>query len=493
MVSWYYVAVFAWYVLFRYIRLIVNCISHWTFKPVPIAENPSYTSQDVTIILPTIATGGDSLRDTISTCLKSEPYELLLVTIDANSEALTKMANEINAKKIRVLSIREANKRRQMCRGIPEVVTRITIFVDDDVVWPEKVLPWMLAPFEDPKTGGVGTSQRLKRPDSMSAFAFLGATYLERRNWDCSACLNIDGGLPCLSGRTVAYRSDILQDEAFTHGFTHEEWRTMQLNADDDNFITRWLYSHDWKIKMQYHKECEVRTTLEDGPKYLSQCLRWVRSNWRSNLTSLFVERHYWYTQPWSTYTVLQTTLTAWALPYDILIFTSWYQASTEWSSDSRWYLFTFLILWTYGFSKTVKLWGHFFRYPADVVYMPLYIAFGYFHGLIKLYGAFTLSETTWGSRDGADTDNRVRMIKLPAYGSSQLDQPDGRKSESFDYPPSGMPPVVDQLPAYATHMEHEPIPLLSTTNVQQHHHHHHHHNNMININNNNNTNHYHD
>lgn len=280
--------------LFRYIRLIVNCISHWTFKPVPIAENPSYTSQDVTIILPTIATGGDSLRDTISTCLKSEPYELLLVTIDANSEALTKMANEINAKKIRVLSIREANKRRQMCRGIPEVVTRITIFVDDDVVWPDKVLPWMLAPFEDPKTGGVGTSQRLKRPDSMSAFAFLGATYLERRNWDCSACLNIDGGLPCLSGRTVAYRSDILQDEAFTHGFTHEEWRTMQLNADDDNFITRWLYSHDWKIKMQYHKECEVRTTLEDGPKYLSQCLRWVRSNWRSNLTSLFVERHYW-------------------------------------------------------------------------------------------------------------------------------------------------------------------------------------------------------
>lgn len=90
---------------------------------------------------------------------------------------------------------------------------------------------------------------------------------------------------------------------------------------------------------------------------------------------------------------MLQTTLTAWALPYDILIFTSWYQASTEWSSDSRWYLFTFLILWTYGFSKTVKLWGHFFRYPADVVYMPLYIAFGYFHGLIKLYGAFTLSE----------------------------------------------------------------------------------------------------
>ncbi|GIZ42473.1 hypothetical protein CKM354_000574300 [Cercospora kikuchii] len=477
MVSWYHIAVFAW--LFRYFRLIVNCISHWTFRPIPIPEYPTYTSQDVTIILPTIATGGDELRDTISTCLRSEPYELLLVTIDANRDALVKLANQINAKKIRVLSIREANKRRQMCRAIPEVVTKITIFVDDDVVWPAKVLPWMLAPFEDAKVGGVGTSQRLKRPAQQSAWGFLGATYLERRNFDCSACLHIDGGLPCLSGRTVAYRTEILQDEAFTHGFTHEEWRTMQLNADDDNFITRWLYSHGWKIKMQYHKECEVQTTLEEGPKYLRQCLRWVRSNWRSNLTSLFVERHYWISQPWSTYSVLQTTITAWALPYDILIFTSWYQASKGWSYDERWYLFTFLVLWTYGFSKTVKLWGHFFRYPADVVYIPLYIAFGYYHGGIKLYGMLTLDATTWGSRDGADTDNRVRMIRLPPYGSTSLDAPDGRKSESFDYPPPQAPRAmleIDQLPAYDTHQKHHPIPLdklrpvpLTTTNVTYH------------------------
>lgn len=281
--------------LFRYFRLIVNCISHWTFRPIPIPDSPTYSSQDVTIILPTIATGGDELETTLRTCLSAETYELILVTIDANVDNLTNLANKINAKKIRVLSIREANKRRQMCRAIPEVSTRITVFVDDDVMWPPKVLQWMLAPFEDPKTGGVGTSQRLRRSKNMSVWSFLGAAYLERRNFDCSACLHIDGGLPCLSGRTVAYRTGILQDAAFTHGFTHEEWRTCQLNADDDNFITRWLYSHGWKIAMQYHKEAEVQTTLEDSPKYLSQCLRWVRSNWRSNLTSMFVERHYWW------------------------------------------------------------------------------------------------------------------------------------------------------------------------------------------------------
>jgi len=226
--------------------------------------------------------------------VKAQPYEVILVTVDANVEHLSRIANSINAKKIRVLSIKQANKRRQLCRAIPEVTTRITVFVDDDVILPPKLLPWMLAPFENPRMGGVGTSQRLKRKERTSIWSFLGAAYLERRNFDCSACLHIDGGLPCLSGRTVAYRSNILRDDAFAHSFTHEEWRTCQLNADDDNFMTRWMYSHEWKIAMQYHKEAEVQTTLEDSPKYLSQCLRWVRSNWRSNLTSLFVERHYW-------------------------------------------------------------------------------------------------------------------------------------------------------------------------------------------------------
>lgn len=371
--------------------MIVNCISHWTFRPIPIPEHPTYTSQDVTIILPTISIGGQELLDTIRTCLSSQPHELILVTVDSNVDNLERLVKVIPSKKVKILSIREANKRRQMCRAIPQVTTKITIFVDDDVVWPSKVLDWILAPFEDPCMGGVGTSQRLKRSKDMSIWSFLGAAYLERRNFDCSACLHIDGGLPCLSGRTVAYRSSILQDEAFQYGFTNEQWMTCQLNADDDNFITRWMYSHKWKIAMQYHREAEVQTVLEDGPKYLWQCLRWVRSNWRSNLTSMFVERHYWWTQPWSTYSVLQTSITAWALPYDLFIFYAWSCASATWSKDTRSALLIGLAIWTFVFSKTVKLWGHFIRYPSDVMFLPVYIFFGYFHGLIKFYGLLTL------------------------------------------------------------------------------------------------------
>jgi hypothetical protein len=160
--------------------------------------------------------------------------------------------------------------------------------LDDDVWLPEKFSKWLLAPFEDPRMGGVGTNQQLRRVNRNSIWEFLGAMYLVRRNFDCTACNWIDGGLPCLSGRAVAYRSEILQDPKFTYGFTHETWGSDHfLNADDDNFITRWLFNNNWKIQIQNHRECEVETTLESDHKYLRQCLRWVRSNWRSNLTSL--------------------------------------------------------------------------------------------------------------------------------------------------------------------------------------------------------------
>ena len=199
------------------------------------------------------------------------------------------------------MSVKQANKRRQMARAVPEVTTPIIVFADDDVDWPRKTLQWLLAPFEQPQYGGVVTCQRLRRAEnpnlSQRVWNFLGALYLERRNFDCAAMTRIDGGMPCISGRTVAYRTEILKDPAFTDGFTDERWgmtSQYQLNADDDNFITRWLLSHGWQNYMQYHPECEVQTTLEDNPKFLKQCLRWARSNWRSNVTSLFKERFVW-------------------------------------------------------------------------------------------------------------------------------------------------------------------------------------------------------
>ena len=60
------------------------------------------------------------------------------------------------ANKIRVITIEKGNKRNQMVAGINQVQTPICVLADDDVIWPARFLPYVLAPFEDSKMGGVG-------------------------------------------------------------------------------------------------------------------------------------------------------------------------------------------------------------------------------------------------------------------------------------------------------------------------------------------------
>jgi len=421
---WSWFCIFLALFLFRYVRLWVNLASNWTYRPIRPVEDPSITSKDMTVIIPTVAENLQQLKETVQSAYRLEPFELLLVTPDSRVKRVYQMVEELgNPKLIQVLSVSQANKRRQLCRAIPEVETKITLLLDDDVWLPEKFNRWILAPFEDGGVGGVGTNQQIRRFNRSSMWEFLGAIYLVRRNFDCTACNWIDGGLPCLSGRAAAYRSEILQDPNFTYGFTHETWGSDHfLNADDDNFINRWLFSHDWKIKIQNHRECEVETTLESDSKYLRQCLRWVRSNWRSNLTSL-TESKMWISYPWSLYAVFQTTITQWAFVLDGLLFATAYLALAEAgyyapAVDPRTHgqRTLFWAVWAahWFFAKTIKLLPHLLRNPADVRFIPASILFGYFHNLIKLYGCITVTETTWGTREGADADDNIRMLPIP-------------------------------------------------------------------------------
>lgn len=66
-----------------------------------------------------------------------------------------------------------------------------------------------------------------------------------------------------MSGRKDALRTHILTDSVFLDGMRHEERSKLNLNADDDNFITILLASHGWKTYIQYNLECMLETTLE--------------------------------------------------------------------------------------------------------------------------------------------------------------------------------------------------------------------------------------
>jgi Glycosyltransferase like family 2 len=219
------------------------------------------------------------------------PSRLILVTPYNQSESLTRLAHSIDSA-IEVLDTEYANKRVQIARALPMVTTRFTVLADDDIIWPSNhFLDYLLAIFENDKTGAGGTFQEVKRTDWSNIWQYLSAGYIRRRNFEISATTYMDGSISCLSGRTQIIRTSIIRGEDFIESYTNERFNGRLLNTDDDNFITRWLFSHGWDIRIQSSPEAMVSTTLEANSKFLQQCLRWSRSTWRSNYKIMTAEQ----------------------------------------------------------------------------------------------------------------------------------------------------------------------------------------------------------
>jgi cellulose synthase/poly-beta-1,6-N-acetylglucosamine synthase-like glycosyltransferase len=231
---------------------------------------------------------------------------------------LQELANSVAPDKIRVLTVPFANKRLQMSHGIRNTETDIIVFADDDAIWPPTLLPSVLACFEDQQVGGVGTSQRVKScGEKMTIWEILAAFRLTIRNIEIASSTHIDGGIPCLSGRTAAYRTLILKDPDFLHGFTHDFWLgKYHLNSGDDKFLTRWMVSHGWNTYVQVCKEAELLSTMKPNWRFLKQVLRWTRNTWRSDFRSVFTERHVWTKHPYVAYTMIDKFIN----PFTLLV-----------------------------------------------------------------------------------------------------------------------------------------------------------------------------
>ncbi|KAL4246663.1 hypothetical protein ABKN59_008851 [Abortiporus biennis] len=326
---------------FRYTWYLIRVAAWAVYRPIPLPANPTYTPvEDVTIVVPTID-AGQEFKEAARSWLAGNPKEILIITEQRMLEPLQELANSVDSKRIRVLTVPYANKRLQMTHGIKHTTTDIIVFADDDAIWPPTLLPYVLACFEDQQVGGVGTSQRVQAVGKrMTVWEVLAAFRLSIRNIEIAASTHIDGGIPCLSGRTAAYRTVILKDPLFLHGFTHDYWLVM-----------------------------------------VGTLLRWTRNTWRSDMRSLFVERFIWSRHPYVAYTMVDKLIN----PFTLLlgpVFVAWIVYKTTIPLDDGGY--------------HLPWWN-----VVDVVYIPAFILFGYYFAIMKIYALLTLHETGWGTRAG--------------------------------------------------------------------------------------------
>lgn len=162
--------------IFRYARLIVHTITGiFLYKPSPESPRPKYTGQDAAVIVPTVDPTTKKFYGCLKSILENSPRLLIIVTV---GHLATIVEEKLSTEDLRsrypttticTLKSQVPNKRKQILLGLGEAEVHretkadipIIVFVDDQVSWGPRFLPSLLAAFEDPKVGLVGTNKKV--------------------------------------------------------------------------------------------------------------------------------------------------------------------------------------------------------------------------------------------------------------------------------------------------------------------------------------------
>lgn len=91
----------------------------------------------------------------------------------------------------------------------------------------------------------------------------------------------------------------------------------------------------------------------------------------------------------WSTYALHIATFTSLSFIFDPTIIFLTHRLSQDLPGNGHfWAMFAQLTFMAW--IKVIKLIGLFRREPMDIIFLPLSIVFGYFHGFIKIYALLT-------------------------------------------------------------------------------------------------------
>lgn len=210
-----------------------------------------------------------------------------MITIESAAPRIRALLREIDDDRIVLLTVVNPDIRQQLSIGIQNTNTKLVVLVDDDSKWSKKTLEYLTASFTDPVVGGANTMQMVHgRYRVLTLWESYGALNLVRRNVLHSYVAFFNSGQVLnLSGRTVAYRTSILQNEEFFTAFLNDYWRGKYLlRTGDDSFITSWIVRRGWKTSFLNQPDAIITTTVNDDFTYLKQVLRWSRDTARHYL-----------------------------------------------------------------------------------------------------------------------------------------------------------------------------------------------------------------
>lgn len=329
------------------------------------------------------------------------PDEIIIVLDVADTEAFERIT-ALGDPTVRPFLFRHAGKRSALGVGIRAAVNDILVLVDSDTSWEPDLLRNVVMPFADPEVGAVSTQQNVYERTT-SVWRRIADWLVDLRYYDYVPAMGRAGAVACVSGRTGAYRRELvlrmvghLEDEFFLG---------RRCIAGDDGRLTWLVLGSGYKTVHQASARALSMFPATFGA-FVRQRVRWSRNSYRTYLTAAY--KGWLWRVPFVTkITVLQIVLTPVTMGVTIgyLVFSR--LAATPGA-------ITAAVAWVV-LSRGVRGWSHLKRRPGDVFYLPLVALVVILIALpIKLYAFVTMNKQGWLTRHedsiGGDGQNAASL-----------------------------------------------------------------------------------
>lgn len=338
------------------------------------------------VVVPVFREDPDVLSRCLSTWLREEPDEIILVVDLDDTQVLERLASEPHPR-VQVIPFRHRGKRSALGVGIRAARHEIILLVDSDTAWEPGLLAAAQMPFVDPRVGGVGTRQNVHARSS-NVWRVMADWLVNVRYLDYVPAQGMMGGVACLSGRTAAYRREVILP--LLPDLEYEYFMGRECISGDDGRLTWLVLSKGYKTV--YQSSARAWSMFPDTFRaFVKQRVRWGRNSYRCYLTA--ISKGWLWEQPWITQiTVMQIMLT----PLSMLCAVGT-AAAAAW--HQQWDLMV-VALTIHVVGRGIRSFSHLSEHPRDLLLLPLATFVVIWTALpIKLWAALTMNRQGWLTR----------------------------------------------------------------------------------------------
>jgi cellulose synthase/poly-beta-1,6-N-acetylglucosamine synthase-like glycosyltransferase len=354
------------------------------YRPVPSGGYVATTS----VVVPAYREDPDILMRCLESWISEDPMEILVVPDLADTEVISRLRDRsISEPRLKVLPFAHTGKRSALGYGIRRARGDILILSDSDTSWVPGLIPAVLAPFADPKVGGVGTRQNAYLPKT-STWRRMADWMIDVRYLDYVRAQSRAGAVACLSGRTVAYRRAVvlpvlehLEDEFFLG---------RRCVSGDDGRLTWLVLASGYKTV--YQSTARALSMFPDkGRAFFKQRLRWSRNSYRTYITAMW--KGWLWRQPFiCQLSVLQVMLTPVTMGFAMTYLGFWVLHPER-------YVALAAVGWLLA-GRGIRGISHLRERPSDIWLLPLIAVTTIAIALpVKTYALLTMNTHGWLTR----------------------------------------------------------------------------------------------